>query len=207
MKTFSNCVLVVLAVGFSSFFANAVNGQDVIKGTLLYCVGGLNDDDNNNMQVLREELRRDYESKGAVIGYCEWNQASKGVREINAHTKKFGNVPVILLGHSYGGDTAIHEIAPKLARRISMIITLDPVSKSAIGDGNGTNRRPPNVVRWVNVYSVRKKTSGDWVAEAGSRWYSESEADRNIKTTSKSHEDTRGMLYKGRDEFLSLIHI
>ena len=123
MRACSKLKPLSIAICILAFCATAGNAQEVRQGTLLYCVGGLDDDDNFNMQVLRDKLENEYAKKGATIGYCEWNQAEKAVREINSHIEKNGKTPVILLGHSFGGDTAVHEIAPKLKHPICLLYT------------------------------------------------------------------------------------
>ena len=55
--------------------------------------------------------------------------------------------PVVLVGHSYGGDTA-YDLADSLGARVHLLVTLDPVSPRREGQ---TVPRPAEVRRWINV--------------------------------------------------------
>lgn len=74
--------------------------------------------------------------------------------EIIEHIKKFDkNQPVILVGHSFGGDTA-HEVAEELNtlengfRKVDLLVTLDSI-------GFGNDIVPSNVKRNLNIFSEK----------------------------------------------------
>lgn len=74
--------------------------------------------------------------------------------EIIEHIKKFDkDQPVILVGHSFGGDT-VHEVAEDLNtlehgfRKVDLLVTLDSI-------GYGNDVIPSNVKRNLNIFSEK----------------------------------------------------
>ena len=103
------------------------------------------------------------------------------------------NKKVILIGHSWGGDCAISNVASKTSNHIDYIITLDPVSKHPL------DRKLTNVSHWTNIYvdysTAPKEDLTNLVARIGSPWMEIPNADENIKATGIiTHDDPLGML-------------
>ena len=203
-----NRLLISVSLAFSfiamSAFSAPATGQT--KDALVVCVGGAGDQTiNGNVIRLRSWLRDGYSKHGVQFKYYTHDKPREIARAINDHGIKHPTKPIVVIAHSWGGNTVINDAVNYVSVPISLIMTLDPVSKRAHGDGNGTSRKPPKTNRWVNVYSTRKKTSGDFTAIAGGRWHSETEADLNVKTTSKSHEETIELFLKAKAEFVKAI--
>lgn len=79
-------------------------------------------------------------------------QGSKAVRIIKKALKKNPCEPVVLVGHSFGGDTAI-EIAQDLAGEricVDLLIQIDSV-------GVGDEVLPKNVTKGVNLWSTSRE--------------------------------------------------
>lgn len=106
------------------------------------------------------------------IGHTEH---SKAISAIEDALKKDPCEPVIIIGHSFGGDTAI-EIAEELKKKgicVDLLIQIDSV-------GSGDEKIPSNVRKGVNIHS----TSGDGINGA-----SNVEGSENIGIDNTSHTD------------------
>ncbi len=89
--------------------------------------------------------------------------------------------PVVLVGHSYGGDAA-YRLADSLAADadIRLLVTLDPVS----GQWQGRAApRPAGVERWINVRvgSAPGLSSCGLAGAIGGAWGPQSEADADLR--------------------------
>ena len=78
-------------------------------------------------------------------------------------------LPVIVVGFSWGGDTAVHAVARRTNAPIDLLVTLDPVSRK------GPPRAPlPHVRHWVNVCLDYAKASwrvrSNLIARIGGPW-------------------------------------
>ncbi len=84
---------------------------------------------------------------------------------------------VNLIGHSYGGDSAVL-VAERLPERIHTLITIDPVSHLNIIDYDSIRQ---NTKLWVNVNAVSEGTSfGDFLRGVGGAWNDEPEGRADI---------------------------
>jgi len=96
-----------------------------------------------------------------------WTQESEIEDFINKQSK---NDKIILIGHSYGGDTAENVAHDITDRKIDKLITLDPVS---FWDFSGS--KPENVNNWYNVIAEDDQyTWNDFIADVGGQWGKES---------------------------------
>lgn len=97
--------------------------------------------------------------------------------------------PIVLIGHSYGGDTAWN-VADSITRNIDLLVTLDPVSWLS----NIIGSKPGKVRKWINVYADQDGYSwNDFIADLGGQWGIEDSADVNI-TGNADHNDPSSML-------------
>lgn len=87
--------------------------------------------------------------------------------------------PMVLVGHSYGGDTA-YDLADSLGARVHLLVTLDPVSPRREGQ---TVPRPGEVRRWINVrVGSRPGLSSCGLAGAiGGAWGPQPAADADLR--------------------------
>ena len=86
--------------------------------------------------------------------------------------------PIILIGYSYGGDTA-YDIAKSLPKNYEpTLITLDPVGKK----GLDSSLAKPTSGEWITVYTKKPWSLHrcDLIARAGVRYRKQSNADKNI---------------------------
>ncbi len=94
--------------------------------------------------------------------YFTWTEKSEAIDYINKIDKKH---KVMLIGHSYGGDTA-DGVAHSVEREIDVMITLDPVSHFNFGGS-----KPEKVKKWYNVIADNDKLElNDLVAAVGGNW-------------------------------------
>ena len=143
----------------------------------------------------------DYKPPSGVRKRCEewggwrwmnWLWVWRQTRSIREYWSSNGEPPVVLVGHSYGGDSA-YEVARDLGDDIARtLITLDPVSSRTTTNGDKIPK--PNVRKWTNVYVDPDRGSGCGVVSwLGQGWRSQTNADRNI-LSSKNHCSVRHML-------------
>lgn len=86
--------------------------------------------------------------------------------------------PVILIGYSYGGDTA-YDIAESLPKSYNpTLITLDPVGKK----GLDSSLPKPTSGKWINIYTKDAVSFNkcDLIARAGVRYRNQFNADSNL---------------------------
>lgn len=102
---------------------------------------------------------------------------------------------VILIGHSWGGDTAANVVVPKLTCRIDLLVTLDPVSRQGMPLERG------RVERWVNVYvdyeaydKSDNSIMDNEIAQIGNPWGSVPIADVDKVIQNIAHGYTSTML-------------
>ena len=107
------------------------------------------------------EVCEEYERPGATIWCQSWN--APAIDWIRRHWRSTPEpTPIVLIGHSYGGDTA-YDVARSLSRSMKpTLITLDPVSEDAwstvgipmlIGVNWRDDEMPkPTHKKWINVY-------------------------------------------------------
>ncbi|HEU0302227.1 MAG TPA: hypothetical protein VFR37_22410 [Longimicrobium sp.] len=97
--------------------------------------------------------------------------------------------PVVLVGHSYGGDAA-HRLADSLAADVDVrvLVTLDPVS----GEWQGRAApRPAGVERWINVRvgSAPGLSSCGLTGMVGGAWGPQTAADADLRFPPDPAED------------------
>jgi pimeloyl-ACP methyl ester carboxylesterase len=87
--------------------------------------------------------------------------------------------PVVLVGHSYGGDTA-YDLADSLGSRVHLLVTLDPVSPRR---ERQTVPRPGEVRRWINVRvgSAPGLSSCGLAGVVGGAWGPQPAADADLR--------------------------
>ena len=120
-----------------------------------------------------------------------WTQESEIEDFIN---KQSENDKIILIGHSYGGDTAENVAHDITDRTIDKLITLDPVS---FWDFSGS--KPESVNNWYNVIAEDDKyTWNDFIADVGGQWGEESGAVNYVCPTDHNNPYAMLMLLKGK---------
>lgn len=150
---------------------------------LVMFIGGAKDDQYGN--VLKDIFYpyNNLHESHQDIGYGTF-QTTSAVTAIarewhNKHQK------ICLVGHSYGGDTALKVAIALSAEDISveLVVTLDPVRGSQKG---ASQPKPKMVKRWLNVYvDYSKDRCGPFtpngIAKLGGPWQACVNADSNIQ--------------------------
>ena len=98
------------------------------------------------------------------------------VNDLNAWIQQFPRTHLLLIGHSYGGSTAM-EVLRKLGQSrpaSTILVTLDAVSRR-----QKTNRAP-RIDWWVNTYLSCGGGLLDIVPRIGGRWGMQGQADLNL---------------------------
>lgn len=104
--------------------------------------------------------------------------------------------PVVLIGHSYGGDTA-YVVAKELPGSYELtLITLDPVARKGVSNKLSKG----SVSRWVNLYRSAKESRADnAIAWIGISWRKQMSADRNL-VFEGNHNSVGQMMQRVRSE-------
>lgn len=156
MMIFRAMVSVGLLAGFAPGAIAASNGQVIIAEQQndyqiaarryryqgdIYLFRGLADIFSRGMDTLGNKLQ----AKGInakVLNHSNWRAITN---VIISNQKKYGPVPIVLMGHSYGADAVVH-MAEELKRRkirVKYLVTFDPTARLKV---------PSNVSVAVNYY-------------------------------------------------------
>ena len=150
-----------------------LNCTHVSKNDAVIFVGGFMDTLLCHMLVLATEYSQKNPNQDVwYTTYSSKKQLARIIKAYNAQNKK-----VILVGHSWGGDTAAHLLAEQQDIHVDLLITLDPVSKK------GPPQKTPNMGTWLNEYvdyNISGITASNMVALIGGRWKNAANADVNI---------------------------
>jgi Chlorophyllase enzyme len=186
---------------------------------LVIFFGGANDSIHKNMY----RVYADYEnSANHEKKYLPWTE-DKAAKILIAN--QLVNVDlashICLIGHSYGGDTAM-DVARDLNLvdlDIQLVVTLDPVSNQLVVTVdpvlnliNEPIELPSHVEKWINVWV---ETKGSWrpdniVAELGGHWGMEPNATENMFCEGASHAQANEMFKKVKNDvqfFEYLTHV
>lgn len=170
----------VVVIGFLLGHSMAVIASDCKPLIVFY--NGFNDQDDNarlwrtcNDYSPPRGARKECRSWSKFYGGYETDFIKDHWNSTNSET------PIILIGYSYGGDTA-YDIADRLPRKYQpTLITLDPVGKKGYRD----DLPKPTEGIWLNIYTKPRPFSFDWL---GIGWRHQDNADINIKFPGKHHE-------------------
>jgi pimeloyl-ACP methyl ester carboxylesterase len=115
--------------------------------------------------------------------YLEWTDGafgrSKALRVVSQLSQRHPELPLVIVGHSYGADAA-WRVVRRISRTVSHLVTIDGVSWQTKFLGN---RKPTNVSQWTNVYVTGVKDRSDVIALVGGQWQQRSAADLNINAS------------------------
>ncbi len=160
---------------------------------LIVFFGGFFDERTENVKGWASSVR--YGNDDVTTMYFGWADRSEAVAGVIDHLNEHPQSPVILVGHSYGGDTALN-VASDLSQletpvSVQLVVTLDPVSRISRGTFRG-DLKSKNVEQWINVWTSNLANRSDVIAVIGGRWGECDEADENIQVD-LSHEDSYSM--------------
>lgn len=133
--------------------------SDCKKVTFIF-VGGAMDSANGNMAACKKSLL-DSDPRN-TYSYYHWDTDAEALAQtIQQYQKKCPKTNIVLVGHSYGGDTAmdIAEALEGTGQKI-ILVTLDPVSEFDLF--NWSSEKPDSVEYWINAYVA--KGLGDYMA-------------------------------------------
>jgi hypothetical protein len=113
--------------------------------------------------------------------YFAYDDDPRAIRDSILRSAGAERAPVVLVGHSYGGDAA-HRLADSLAAGVDvrLLVTLDPVS----GPWQGRAApRPAGVEQWINVRvgSAPGLSSCGLAGVVGGAWGAQTEADADLR--------------------------
>jgi hypothetical protein len=193
---------------------------------LLIFYGGFRDENTQIVKNLKEKIEKIYtqspKMKYLVVEYYPWDKYTESINYIQNHLKNYPNSPIVLVGHSYGGDTA-YVVARSLGAKVQLLVTLDPVGKSGIDNKkdcsseypSSSNRRtqsqieceqakkqrskPSNVVNWVNIWVTGAGTGSDVIAQVGEPWNKQQNADQDIPLANVPHSEAPKMYIEVND--------
>ena len=192
------------------------------KKEIYIFIGGALDSAQGSMAITHYYTDK---KNDAGYAYYHWDIGRKQILDtINTYRSKCPKSKVIILGHSYGGDTAM-DIAERLpSNQKIVLVTLDPVSN--YDSFNYSRSVPSSVEYWINAYvskgphdwvgwmpiagqliaGVGTLVSGgglsDTVASLGGKWGYESSADINLRFDyygKINHGDAYYLLYSNEN--------
>jgi pimeloyl-ACP methyl ester carboxylesterase len=194
------------------FLAQSSNSSQ--SKPLLILFGGAGDNSiSNTVLKLKNRLEGQYREignggKGVDVRYFTWDQENESMNAVKEHLRNYPSSPVVMIGHSYGGDTAF-KVADKLGKDVSikLLVTLDPVGnyygvnnkqdcRDEYPTGSGRisqqekqcelqrrqRRKPDNTEKWINVWAKGASTLGDAISSLGDRWDGQANADQDVPT-------------------------
>jgi hypothetical protein len=130
-------------------------------------VNGYNDCciwDTKNRGVDMEIVRKELERQGAEVRLFPWDNFNEGKGEISStsndaqflagaanyiNNRLDPNRPLILIGHSYGGDSLL-SLAPRINRRIQFLGVIDPTAAGGFREPITRRSIPKNVDFFFN---------------------------------------------------------
>jgi RHS repeat-associated protein len=131
------------------------------SGLAVIFIGGYGDGDSDRPV---KKYFDSYHKKHSDSYYFNWDQEDDILHLImNLQTGE----PITLIGHSYGGDTAA-DVAKDSCKRISQLITIDPVSQ----DPPDYKDVKANVDYWADVDATGGGSfnGSNWIAGIGGEW-------------------------------------
>lgn len=166
---------------------------------LVLVVGGFLDQVLGNSYTVASQFPPDLKSC-CDIWFREYyeTEAMRGL--VRCYTKK--NLPIALIGHSWGADAAVNAVAAKVTDPIRLLISLDPVSRKG-----PPRSRLLNVGHWLNIHVDYAQAPwldiSNIVARIGGPWEDAPTADVNITCPPElSHAWALGMfLHYGEATF------
>jgi pimeloyl-ACP methyl ester carboxylesterase len=199
--------------------------------SLIVFIGGFRDEATQTVRKLTEQAKIEFadsiENNRLVIKYFPWNEADQITSFITDHVKGNRESSIVLVGYSYGGDTA-YSLAQRLGTRIRLLVTLDPVGNSGINykidcspaypestsrksieqinceEGRKQRTKPVNVSEWLNIWVSGGNARSDLVAQIGGAWNNQKFADANYFLSNVSHSQAYNMYSTVKDRILSI---
>ena len=128
--------------------------------------------------------------------YAGWGERGV-VQQFVAKLKKCcPNAKISVLGHSYGGDSALSLVQKMPEVEFDQLITIDPVGRI-----KSAKTKPNNVGTWINSYQDQSTSSTDnKVAAIGGHWGSVDGATLNIKAPAGTTHGQAGKIFKALSE-------
>lgn len=149
--------------------------QGCIKKPLVVFIGGFGDVATENVAGWALRYQQAYYTYQDVY-YREHGQANSVKRLVEIYKQAGQKVAVI--GHSWGGCTAVRDVSLKTTSDIDLLVTLDPVSCSK----PKVTTKPANINLYINVfidYNIAKSDPSNSIARTGGPWQFVNWADSN----------------------------
>lgn len=118
-----------------------------------------------------------------------WDCSSRILSDIQLFRERYPSLPLVIVGHSYGGSCALH-LCHSLSSSSAPIalVTNDPVARRQ------SPRRPNSVDWWANCFLSEGGGVLDVVPRIGGRWGFCSQADVNLDFSGYAY-DSSGKLF------------
>ena len=157
------------------FFGGACDADSLLFKLLTFW----DKDGHNNMKT----VYNNYSHGNHRACFYTWDSGDEAVQRILLEAKTDPEVRVCLVGHSFGGDTAI-DVAEEVNEKgdgfeIELVVTLDAVSPGAHFEWQ--KDKPENVFYWFNVHVQWELDWNNIVAQTGGHWGKQENADSNIQ--------------------------
>ncbi len=181
--------------GAFGYLFNKLGEASYWTGKTVIFVGGLYDQGQGGpVKSYSEDFKNSFRGRGADVQYFTHDQKDLIVEYINGLS---AFQPVVLVGHSYGADTA-YDVVLAVPARISTLITIDPVGgpdRNYFGIREAL--RPRGV--WINVNATGGSSfrRDNMIAGVGGAWNNSpaSMATYHYEMSITSHGGFRAMMY------------
>lgn len=178
--------------------------QDIPPSYLVVFIGGFGDMWSGILDRVHHDFEGWLHDRPFAKSYYHWDGGALGFLYDNCHRiardifefqKEFPDIPVVIIGHSYGGSAGM-EVARKIyelnGRPCSLILlTIDAVSRRQ------PRKRAEGLLFWGNSYLSEGGGLFEFIPRAGGRWGYLDEADINISYSGFS-QDSKGKCFDHR---------
>lgn len=172
------------------------------KSLVVFFGGGADSSINKNVH---DKLYLEFLKQNKDSLYFAHDGCDEAVRAIIKAVMESPETVITLVGHSWGADTAIDEVANSLNKvglDVALVITLDGVTTLP----SKPEVKPSNVAEWINVWvDTSKPGCGNrWANALNGHWGKRDSASSNIFVPQANHCDTREMFSQVSSRVLSI---
>lgn len=182
----------------------AGNRQHTPPSYLVVFIGGFGDVWSGILDRVHHQFEGWFKDRPFAKSYYHWDGGALGFLYDNCHRiardilefqKQFPGIPVVIIGHSYGGSAGM-EVARKLYELNNrhdglILLTIDAVSRRQ------PKKRAKGLLFWGNSYLSEGGGLFEFIPRLGGRWGTLDEADVNIPY-SGFRRDSKGKYFDHR---------
>jgi pimeloyl-ACP methyl ester carboxylesterase len=124
--------------------------------------------------------------------FFSWDEEDEALEAIGRYRKRSA-LGITLVGHSYGGESAMSVAARLGDVEVRRVVTLDPTT-------HFKTERSDNIAEWINIYVIGINDASDFISWIGGNWGFQQDADVNVAVTASAGEKSDVEAKKRSDE-------